>query len=181
MRTLLVFLAVLSFLRMEIENEEILRWWDCSILWGTTSNSLTQPHRGVMSQMRVRLFISSIVSTRFYILGVCMCVPVCQLCVCLCVPLYVFAHSMWVFRCGSGVCKCAGFSRKKDPYTGLKSLIKGWQIFLASCVVLKLLLGSSSLGLPLFTPSSPTFSHPWLLKGLQEGSVLHRALSWHPS
>lgn len=93
---------------------------------------------------------------------VCVCGPGCQMCVCacVCVDICISFGSVWVFRCGTQVCKCVGSSwgKKKDLYTGLKSLIKGWQIFLASCVVLKQLLGSSSLGLPPFF--APTFSHP---------------------
>ncbi len=82
---------------MGIENEEILRWWDCSILWGVTSNSLAQLQRGVMSQMRERLFISSFVSILFFFIFsvyICSCRPACQLCVdilyvCLCISLPV--------------------------------------------------------------------------------------------
>lgn len=82
-------LAVASFLLMEIESEEILRWWDWLILWGVTSNSHV-PRRGVMSQMRGRLLISSIVSTPFsYFLVECMCE-------CECVyKLWVFVMVFW--------------------------------------------------------------------------------------
>lgn len=65
-----LFLPLLSSPRMEIENEEIFRWWDCSILWGVTSNSLTQLQRGVMSKNDAEI-ISSIVSTPFKIFSVC--------------------------------------------------------------------------------------------------------------
>lgn len=106
---------------------------------------------------------SSIVSTLFKkIFSVCAFVGLAAKCVCacVCVDICISFGSVWVFRCGTQVCKCVGSSwgKKKDLYTGLKSLIKGWQIFLASCVVLKQLLGSSSLGLPPFF--APTFSHP---------------------
>lgn len=116
-------------LRMEIENEEILRWWDCSILWGVTSGSLTQLQRGVMSKNEGEI-ISSIVSTLLKkIFSVCAFVGLAAKCVC--VDICISFGSVWVFRCGSQVCKCVGSSgeKKKDLYTGLKSLIKGWQIF----------------------------------------------------
>lgn len=128
---------------------------------------LTHSHsqRDVMSQMRGRLFISSFVSALFFIfwyMNVCASLPTVHVCVDVCVPLYFCAHFVCVFRCGSGVCTVSVLAsvEKKDPYTGLKSLIKGWQIFLASCVVLRRLLGSSRLPLFFFAPSIPNSSHP---------------------
>lgn len=102
--------------------------------------------------------ISSIVSNPFFKKKYILCVGLSANCVCLCV------FSVWVFRCGSGVCQCV------DPNTGLKSLIKGWQIFLASCVVLRQTAGLLFSLPPLFfiffflSPSLPP--HPPSLSSL---------------
>lgn len=107
------------------------------------------------------------VSTPFlcFCVYVYLCVPACQLCVCVwiyCMCAFVF--SLPIIRGCLGVAQeCVSVLasvEKKNPYTSLKSLIKGWQIFLASCVVLRRLLGFSSFGVPLFAPSSPASSHP---------------------
>lgn len=93
----------------------------------------------------------------------------------LCMHMWVWLPNVCVCVCVPALCGCLGAAHKcvsvlapvgkKDLYTGLKSLIKGWQMFLASCVVLKQLLGSSSLSLP------PFFCSHLLLSLITEGAV----------
>lgn len=144
---------------------------------------LTHSHsrRDVMSQMRGRLFISPFVSTLFFTFwytNLNASLPTVRVCGCLC-ALFISLPILCV--CLGVVQDCVSvLASKKDPYTGLKSLIKGWQIFLASCVVLRRLLGSSRL--PLFLlPPFPTPLIPDYWRGCRRalfftrlcGDVLH--------
>lgn len=81
--------------------------------------------------------ISSIVSTLFFVFLPTVSVWLCVRTYSTRAPLFCF-FPVWVFQeCVSVLASVGGKKKKRSLHWFLKSLIKGWQIFLSSCVVLK--------------------------------------------
>lgn len=113
--------------------ESILRrWWDCSILRGVTFNfARTAAEREVLCHKRGRDHFL------FFVFLPTVSVWLCVRTYSTRAPLFCF-FPVWVFQeCVSVLASVGGKKKKRSLHWFLKSLIKGWQIFLSSCVVLK--------------------------------------------